>query len=913
MMLPDDVSVPAIDGGTPNGQPPLQAHGVLSALQLGLDAGQGAESYLEDGRGSSSELAPLQVNKKDTNNALKTLARICDVDAANKMLSCMVKANIPLQHSTLVDVMIMLNHVKDYEGCIDMFNKLESYGMPHPTPPAWGALIEAKCEGGIGNVDEGLKIIKHLEKSGVVLLASMFNPVLRGLIKNGRHDETFDTWVSMKVKGVNPNVQSYNIMIEQCEHRGQPERAFFLVDEMKLHDLIPVKDTYCKLIRACGTAPMWVNGYQDIIFDAIAKVEGQELMPDLNLYNSVIYAFSKVGDGVAAEFYLQEMKRKNISPNTTSYNHVFTAYANNQLVGAKTYGKLGRYVRPAPPPDTERQALYKEAGFDVVNEELSKTFIKPDAPTRGKRQKTQYEDLYEFDDEAQEDFEANLRLEVEAKKMRLQRDQAEWEEKVKQLNAGREPGGAARLNSASAPGLKGKAKGLAALPGRGGGGVAAKEEEEVEEDDHTSAYSKRLAGGDAGLQDLFKEMSGGIEGPGSESYEKMMAQMNSGEDLDPSAFLSEEDKKDWAKFLGGMDNVDGDGAEKFLNIDDDEDGEDEAESAPRAGGGKGQIIDAESGDSGIDVEDSDDLLDDDMMKKISGMLATMDGGDGEGETEKVSFVTGSAPETQHSTSDAFRTLNTLLGHLDGGQSAGVTMKDHYVTQNKSITGGELELDEDGLVSSQEVDRLWDLVEFGRAPKPDYSETLRHRRSLNIARSMELYEEMCYRENLKPNEKTLASLVGVVGYATLHRKANELVEMFAADHNVSPNRFVFDSMIKMHLIRNDIDSAMEAKTNMIEYGFVPSRESYGLMIQSLAARKMLEESLLVLEDAADRQVKIRDTFLKNLRFQCTKLGVIHPDIPPDPMEWVNQVRLTRTKNKNRSKANVQPVQSGFYNS
>lgn len=41
----------------------------------------------------------------------------------------------------------------------------------------------------------------------------------------------------------------------------------------------------------------------------------------------------------------------------------------NQLVGARRYGRFGRYVRPAPPPDTERQALYKEAGFDTVNEE----------------------------------------------------------------------------------------------------------------------------------------------------------------------------------------------------------------------------------------------------------------------------------------------------------------------------------------------------------------------------------------------------------------------------------------------------------------------------------------------------------------------------------------------------------------
>jgi hypothetical protein len=43
------------------------------------------------------------------------------------------------------------------------------------------------------------------------------------------------------------------------------------------------------------------------------------------------------------------------------------------MVGAKAYGMLGRYVRPKDAPDNERQALYKNVGFDKVTE-LSKFF-----------------------------------------------------------------------------------------------------------------------------------------------------------------------------------------------------------------------------------------------------------------------------------------------------------------------------------------------------------------------------------------------------------------------------------------------------------------------------------------------------------------------------------------------------------
>ena len=388
MMLPDDISVPSIDNAS-TGPPPIQAHNVLSALEDGLqESTMGVDSPIEGSRGS--DLA-LHVSKRDVNNALKALSRTADVISVEKMLSSMLKNNIPFQSSSLIDVMRMYNSAKSYDKCIRMFDQLEVYGKPHPNPFAWGCLIEAKTENGLGDVDQGIKLLKHLEKNKVVLLAEMYNPIINGLVKKNRHDEAFEKWTDMKIRGVNANVESYNIMIEQCEYQRTPERAFFLMDEMKLLDLKPSKKTFCKLIRACASAPMWVNGYEDIVFDALAMMEGQELIPDVEVYNALLFAFTKIGDGDAAAFYLEEMKKKGLQPDVNSYNHVLASYArfdsfllnkvkfvcvinffyqfSNQLVGAKRYGQLGRYVRPEPPPDTERQALYKDAGFDMVNEE----------------------------------------------------------------------------------------------------------------------------------------------------------------------------------------------------------------------------------------------------------------------------------------------------------------------------------------------------------------------------------------------------------------------------------------------------------------------------------------------------------------------------------------------------------------
>ena len=53
-----------------------------------------------------------------------------------------------------------------------------------------------------------------------------------------------------------------------------------------------------------------MDGYHDIIFDAMDRMEGAELRPTANIYNAIIYAFSRSGDAAAAEFYFWEMKRK---------------------------------------------------------------------------------------------------------------------------------------------------------------------------------------------------------------------------------------------------------------------------------------------------------------------------------------------------------------------------------------------------------------------------------------------------------------------------------------------------------------------------------------------------------------------------------------------------------------------------
>jgi pentatricopeptide repeat protein len=316
-MLPNDESVHAKAFGGPPGKT-LEGNPYDVLKQL--------IGHVSSVSAGNKELVILSVDQSAANKALLAIAANGDIQSSEAMLELIARSGLEINYKSVVAVMNLLNKSGNFEKSIKIFDELGTkYNMLHPNGFIWASLLDAHASN--KNVDEALKLLAHVEKSGIVLNADMHNPILRGLMRQGRHDEVFDLWVNMKWKGVIANKESYDIMIEQCEHQGRPERAFFLLDEMKTVSVEPDHVTFSRLFRACATAPHWVNGYQDIIFDAMCAIEGRELMPNVEVYNSVIFAFARAGDAIAAEFYLREMYQKELVPDVTSYNYVFTAYA----------------------------------------------------------------------------------------------------------------------------------------------------------------------------------------------------------------------------------------------------------------------------------------------------------------------------------------------------------------------------------------------------------------------------------------------------------------------------------------------------------------------------------------------------------------------------------------------------------
>mmetsp|Transcript_25751 Transcript_25751/g.43385 ORF Transcript_25751/g.43385 Transcript_25751/m.43385 type:complete len:888 (+) Transcript_25751:164-2827(+) len=327
------------------------------------------------------------------------------------MFHQMTRVGIPVMNDSLACVLESFSKLGLHDEVEECFDKALECGVT-PDSQSWSAYIAATAHG--KGHSSALLVLERVRRIGVHVSASAYTAVLQDLVDDNENDEAFEFWMRMKEDGVVVDVTAYEVMMQQCVQTHQVERAFNYLDEMRGSKIDPSVAIFEKLFRCCGSAPHWVNGYQDIIFDAMALMEGAELLPSPLIYDNIIHSFGRAGDAASAEFYFWEMREKGIEQSASTYRNLFDALASSQRVGASKYAVRPRYVRPPEKPKTELQLLMLKAGAVATANMLSSRFSSEGKLERGKRQ---YAPLVSSEDEmnpddAEEELLEELRLET---------------------------------------------------------------------------------------------------------------------------------------------------------------------------------------------------------------------------------------------------------------------------------------------------------------------------------------------------------------------------------------------------------------------------------------------------------------------------------------------------------------------
>jgi pentatricopeptide repeat protein len=281
-------------------------------------------------------------------------------------------------------------------------------------------------------------------------------------------------------------------------------------------------------------------------------------------------------------------------------------------------------------------------------------------------------------------------------------------------------------------------------------------------------------------------------------------------------------------------------------------------------------------------------------------------------------------------------LSRAAAQLDGGMEDSVDdiakeEKEEDEEASLSALLSSLALDgEEEEEEEEDVDEYWDLIEFGRAPDPDYSKPLPLRQAHNRRRAQLLYEQMVAQYDNEGDvtattttpvdEVTLTCLLSVFSESLRDEEAEAVLHNLFPLHDVQPTALTYRSLIRMYVRRREIGKALALKDAMLAAEakgaaegavVVPCGVSWGLMIESLTHREDLKTALLTLEEAKSHSVLVPEKHLRHLRARCIKLGIEHPDLPRDPVAWARHMKAVRKKNVKDSQRKVQGVKSALF--
>ena len=309
-----------------------------------------------DKKSESSDAIQLvdDVLSKDANLSLLKYAQTEDIQGAMHLYNIMNELSIPLETSTIAPLIKAATIARDFLTADTIFTSALQDDNIDVSISMWEAKIHNLAH--MGDPVGAEKVLNNIISLKLLPTPAMYSAVLGSYVKLKQHNQAYNIWERMHVEAVAIDTAGFSHMFRYCAQNGMAERAFFFMDEMtKCYGLEPSHATFKAFIEAAGTAPHFIPGFQDTLFDAIALMEGKEIVPDAGIYEAVISGFSKARDPVAAEYYFWEMKRKGIAPTSTAYANLLESYYNAQSVGASRYSNLGRYSKPAAKPPTPDQ------------------------------------------------------------------------------------------------------------------------------------------------------------------------------------------------------------------------------------------------------------------------------------------------------------------------------------------------------------------------------------------------------------------------------------------------------------------------------------------------------------------------------------------------------------------------------
>ncbi|KFK38356.1 hypothetical protein AALP_AA3G103300 [Arabis alpina] len=184
----------------------------------------------------------------------------------------------------------------------------------HPDEVSYTTVVSAFVKAGL--MDRARQVLSEMARMGVPANRITYNVLLKGYCKQLQIDKAEDLLREMaEDAGIEPDVVSYNIIIDGCILIDDSAGALSFFNEMRTKGIAPTKISYTTLMKAFAMSgqPKLANRvFDEMMRDPRVKV-------DLIAWNMLVEGYCRLGLIEDAKRVVSNMKENGFYPNVATY------------------------------------------------------------------------------------------------------------------------------------------------------------------------------------------------------------------------------------------------------------------------------------------------------------------------------------------------------------------------------------------------------------------------------------------------------------------------------------------------------------------------------------------------------------------------------------------------------------------
>uniref|UniRef100_A0A7N0VIH7 Pentatricopeptide repeat-containing protein n=1 Tax=Kalanchoe fedtschenkoi TaxID=63787 RepID=A0A7N0VIH7_KALFE len=241
---------------------------------------------------------------------------------------------------TLQVVLARIANVCSVRETVDSFSKFKQF-LPEFGTPCFNGLLRTLCqEKSMSDARNVYHSLKHKFKPDL----QTFNVLLSGWKSSEEAEEFFE---EMRNMGVQPDIVSYNSLIDVYCKDKRLDKAYSVYSKMLEEDVSPDVITYTSIIGGLGLV-----GQPDKAVRILKEMHEYGCYPDVAAYNATIRNFCIAKRFGEAYRLLDEMVNKDVMPNATTYNLFFRCFYWSNDLGS-SWSLYQRMMRTGCLPNTQ--------------------------------------------------------------------------------------------------------------------------------------------------------------------------------------------------------------------------------------------------------------------------------------------------------------------------------------------------------------------------------------------------------------------------------------------------------------------------------------------------------------------------------------------------------------------------------